>query len=278
MATIDVNGTTLYYEQRGDGPPLLFVSGALGDAGYWTDVADALADEYTVVTYDRRANSRSPRPENWTGTSVEEQADDAVALLEALDLAPAVVYGSSAGGIFLTNLALRRPDVLRGAIFHEPAYLAVTSVVGEVGGILEQLIGDGMAQGGPEKAVELFLRWVCGDDVYESFDPALRGRLLGNGDVMLGVEMEPMLAYLPAPEQLAAVATPSVVAVGVDQRDGSARGLWFVEASQWVADGLGVSLIDTPGRHVPQATHPQELVTLLRPILARLAASSPVTA
>jgi pimeloyl-ACP methyl ester carboxylesterase len=40
---------------------VLFISGATGDAGHWTKVADALAGEYTVLTYDRRANSRSLR-------------------------------------------------------------------------------------------------------------------------------------------------------------------------------------------------------------------------
>lgn len=268
MATINVNGTTLYYERRGDGPPLLFISGATGDAGHWTDVADALADDYTVITYDRRANSRSPRPENWTSTSVDEQADDAAALLEALGLTPAVVYGNSTGSIILTDLALRRPDLLRAAIFHEPAYLAVTSVAEEVNGILEQLIGEGMAQGGSGKAVELFLRWICDDEVYESFDLALRDRMLGNGDVLLGVEIEPIRSYLPSPERLAAVATPCIVAAGAGNRDRSPRGLWFVEASQWLAEGLGAPLIDTPGRHVPQASHPRELVETLRPILA----------
>ena len=61
-----------------------------------------------------------------------EQADDAVALLEALGLTPAMVYGNSAGSVILTDLALRRPDALRGAIFHEPAYAAVTSTGEEV--------------------------------------------------------------------------------------------------------------------------------------------------
>jgi pimeloyl-ACP methyl ester carboxylesterase len=62
MASIIVNDTTLYYERRGDGYALLFISGATGDAGHWTGVADTLANEHTVITYDRRGNSRSPRP------------------------------------------------------------------------------------------------------------------------------------------------------------------------------------------------------------------------
>lgn len=45
------NGAKLYYEKQGVGPALLFVSGSTGDAGNFTQVADLLADEFTVVTY-----------------------------------------------------------------------------------------------------------------------------------------------------------------------------------------------------------------------------------
>ena len=76
-----MNGTSLYYEVRGNGPPVLFVSGATGDAGHWAGAAAALADEFTVVTYDRRGNSRSPRPPGWNEAPLTEQADDAAALL-----------------------------------------------------------------------------------------------------------------------------------------------------------------------------------------------------
>ena len=62
-----------------------------------------LADEFTVLTYDRRGNSRSPRPADWTSTSVDQQATDAAELLMSLNLAPALVYGSSSGAIFANH-------------------------------------------------------------------------------------------------------------------------------------------------------------------------------
>lgn len=43
-------------------------------------------------------------------------------------------------------------------------------------------------------------------------------------------------------------------------------------ASQWLADGLRAPMVDTPGAHVPQATHPRALAETLRPILGKLAA------
>jgi hypothetical protein len=44
-----------------------------GDAGHHAEVADLLASEFTVVTYNRRGNSRGPRPQGWTATSIDEQ-------------------------------------------------------------------------------------------------------------------------------------------------------------------------------------------------------------
>ena len=82
MPTVAVNGAELYYEVRGTGPTVLLIMGATGDGGHFDRLADLLADEFTVMTYDRRGNGRSPAPAGWTTTSPEEQADDAAALLK----------------------------------------------------------------------------------------------------------------------------------------------------------------------------------------------------
>jgi pimeloyl-ACP methyl ester carboxylesterase len=110
MALVAVNGTELYHEVRGSGPPVLLIMGFTGDGGHFETLAELLADEFTVVTYDRRGNGRSPRPAGWVKTSPEEQADDAAALLAALDLGPAGVYGSSAGASFALCLTSAIPS------------------------------------------------------------------------------------------------------------------------------------------------------------------------
>ncbi len=57
--TAEVAGAELYYEVRGRGPAVLLIAGATGDAGHFEQAADVLASEHTVITYDRRGNSRS---------------------------------------------------------------------------------------------------------------------------------------------------------------------------------------------------------------------------
>jgi hypothetical protein len=49
----------LYCERRGSGPLLLLITGGMGDAGFYSSAADILANEFTVLNYDRRCNSRS---------------------------------------------------------------------------------------------------------------------------------------------------------------------------------------------------------------------------
>ncbi|NUT45670.1 MAG: alpha/beta fold hydrolase [Thermoactinospora sp.] len=81
MAIIDVNGASLHYEIQGFGPPLLLVMGASGDGGHFAPMARLLAEDFTVVSYDRRGNGRSPRPKGWPTTSYQQQPAVAVAAL-----------------------------------------------------------------------------------------------------------------------------------------------------------------------------------------------------
>jgi pimeloyl-ACP methyl ester carboxylesterase len=156
MPTVAVNGAELYHEVRGNGPPVLLIMGATGDGGHFDQLARLLADEFTVVSYDRRGNGRSPRPPGWVTTSPEEQADDAAALLGALGLAPAAVFGTSSGANFALALTIRHPAAVRGALLHEPVMTALTDDPAAMRGAAATLVRKGMQSGGPPAALERF--------------------------------------------------------------------------------------------------------------------------
>jgi acetyltransferase/esterase len=59
MSYFGVPGARLYYETRGTGPLLLLIADANGDANVFPPLADLLAANLTVVTYDRRGYTRS---------------------------------------------------------------------------------------------------------------------------------------------------------------------------------------------------------------------------
>src|SRR4051794_22504232 len=97
---VTVPGARLYTERAGNGPPLLLISGGGGDAGMYEDVVPLLAERYTVLTYDRRGNSRSRFTEPDAAVDVAAQAGDAVAILDHYGVDGAYVFGSSGGAIF----------------------------------------------------------------------------------------------------------------------------------------------------------------------------------
>lgn len=269
MTSIGADGAMLYYERRGDGPNLLFISGATGDAGHWTGVADTLANEYTVITYDRRGNSRSPRPPGWTSTTVDEQADDAAALLRGLDLAQAIVFGTSAGASIAANLAIRHPAVLRGVVFHEPVFQSGVTNAAAVRARRKALFEEGMAIGGISAATERFLLAVAGEETYASLDPELRERLLLNGDVLVNIEMTPFVEYEPTPAELASMRLPRLVTTGAGRPDPAAAGHWR-EAATHLASQLDTPLAELPGTHMAYLGQPRAFAEALRPHLDTL--------
>lgn len=116
-----VNGTTLYTEVRGTGPPVLIIAGGAEDAEGWRPVAERIVG-HTVVTYDRRGTLRSGRAD-WPGGGAAQHADDAAALLETLGLGRAIVLGGSSGGVIAVQLALRHSAAVRLVLAYEPGFL-----------------------------------------------------------------------------------------------------------------------------------------------------------
>lgn len=257
------NGTSLYYERQGIGPPVLFVAGSTGDAGNFTRTADLLADEFTVVTYDRRGNSRSPRPLGWTTTSVSEQADDAAGLIVALDLSPVVVFGASAGGLIALDLMMRHPHLLRAGILQEPSIFSVLPDPNAAPAPRRALVEEALRTKGPRGAVETLIRYPNDDSVLEALPPDVLARMLDNADTIIGIESPGFASWLPRSEDLALLRTPVVLMIAQDTLP------VYRQVMDWLAKQLQVEPITVPGRHAFYYYRPQDLADALRPILRR---------
>jgi len=120
MPRIAVNNTHLYYEDSGpkDHPALLLSHGLLWDTMLFHRQVAALQNDYRVVCYDHRGQGRSEIPAT-PSIAIETLFDDAVALIEALDLRPCHFGGLSMGGFVGLRLAIRRPDLLRSCTLIE---------------------------------------------------------------------------------------------------------------------------------------------------------------
>ncbi len=265
--TVKVNGTELYYQVRGSGPTVLLIHGTGLDSGCYDEVAEQLAGDVKVLTYDRRGYSRSPRPSGWDKTSIEEQADDAAWLLKATGTAPAVVFGSSSATLIALDLVLRHPDVVRGAILHEPSVYTCLpqDFVQEQFAGLNPVIEQAMASGGPRAAHRALYGVLAGEGGFESLvDAERRERWLTNSELMFGFEFPRMiLGYRPDPAAIAAVKVPVKV-----MRAGETLPI-NLAAAEWLALQVKTELVVATGAHLAYCTQPKEFAEELRRVLKR---------
>jgi pimeloyl-ACP methyl ester carboxylesterase len=109
-------GVTLNYEISGEGDPLLLVMGTSGSIALWGELIPRLAEQYQVIAFDNRGLGGSERG---TGEiSVASLAEDASALLTALDIPRAHVMGWSLGSAILQELALAHPEQVATAVMY----------------------------------------------------------------------------------------------------------------------------------------------------------------
>lgn len=109
-------GVTLNYEISGDGEPLLVIMGTSGSILLWGQLIPLLAEHHRVIAFDNRGLGGSERGEG--AISVASLAEDASALLTALEIPRAHVMGWSLGSAIVQELALAHPDQVATAVMY----------------------------------------------------------------------------------------------------------------------------------------------------------------
>lgn len=105
-----VNGTQIYYEVRGEGPPLVMLHGGVTPSEMFGVPLDAMAKHFKVIAIHARGHGLSKdTAAPWT---LEQDADDVAAVLRSLNIAKASVMGYSFGGGIALQFAFRHPDML----------------------------------------------------------------------------------------------------------------------------------------------------------------------
>lgn len=158
MEKVEGAGVELAYAARGEGPPVLVIHGIASDAAAWEPFAHALADRARVLVYDRRGYGASGRPEVYTGTTVEEQAQDAAAALVALTTSPAVVVGDGFGALVALDVVKRHRALVRAAVLSDPPLFAFVPEATERLAAERVTLEEALRDGGPEEAVAAWLR------------------------------------------------------------------------------------------------------------------------
>ena len=272
---VAVGGDELFYEVRGSGEPLLMIAPGGGDGWQYARVADLLSNHYRVIAYDRRANGRSTMngPQNFT---IQQQSDDAAAILKAVGEESAHVFGNSSGAVIALDLAIRHPERARVVVAHEAplprlhpraerwqtffADVYLTSFrFGPSWAALQFMLGAQL----PVRALIGATREVNAHRK-ASAEPYLSDRTAT--EVLTRWELLPVTNYLPDIEALKRSGVRLVVAVG---EWGLKKRAWYVEADKILAERVGCELKIFPGHHGGFLDQPEAFAAALRSALKR---------
>jgi pimeloyl-ACP methyl ester carboxylesterase len=217
MGFVEARGGNFYYEEHGEGPPILLIPPAGSTASTWGTLVSDLAGAGRVIAYDRRGYTRSGRA---IVRSAAEHTRDAVAVLEALEAAPAVLVGTSAGATIALDLAVRRPDLARAVVVHEAAWRALRHP--DVSGLGALARMQWLAwRGRHPQAAETLLRWVYsyrdGGSAWDAFPEAWRQTARENGRAVVADLKNSMGSY-PSGQDLATITAPVVCTYGSRSR------------------------------------------------------------
>ncbi|MFD0360787.1 alpha/beta fold hydrolase [Nocardia sp. GCM10030253] len=269
--TIKVPGATIFYEVRGSGPVLLMLAGSGGDAVIFDQIAEPLAEHFTVVAIDPRGYSHSTldNPERGDLTA-EVLSDDAYRILEHLTPAgeDAYVFGGSGGAAVALDLLARHPERIRLVIAHEPPLFGILPDAAEHRAFVEEVYQlfrtEGPAAAGARfvEGVGATMKGFPNPDDLPPRTAGLIRRILANVPLMMAHELRPITSYLPDEAALAAVSDRLVLGAG-----DLTRGKLSHLPAAALAANLGLPLTVFPGGHSGFTDEPAAFTQLMLDLL-----------
>jgi pimeloyl-ACP methyl ester carboxylesterase len=263
MSVLQVPGVRLYYELRGQGPLLLLIPGANGDATVFQSVADELSSVFTVVTYDRRGFTRSSTDvEVPIEQRLSTDADDARRLIEYCGDGPAHVFGTSSGAVVALRLVLDHPQAVRTAVVFEPAAMRLFPQ-GEQWIDFFHQVYDSYRRDGIEPAMRSF-REKTFPPVDHPIMAAARSaqaspHTITNATLWFESELRQYTSVTFDTDDLVRRAHQIVPAVGE-----ACRGYPNYSAAQHLGITIGREVLTLPGGHVGYASLPVDFAEVLR--------------
>lgn len=164
MPYCDVStGVRLYYEEFGEGEPVVFICGGQATHKLWGSQVAALAREFRTVTFDWRGTGSSDKPRS--GYTIETAASDVGALMDGLGIASATLVGHGLGSHLALLTADARPQAVNGLFLAAAAPWMSGERDGQVGGLPEDFLRFVTSQQGrsvpyPETCFELGDKWL----------------------------------------------------------------------------------------------------------------------
>ncbi|HET6501752.1 MAG TPA: alpha/beta hydrolase [Amycolatopsis sp.] len=116
---VEVGGLRTYYEEAGQGRPIVCIHAAGQDTLMYRHVTTGLSDSYRVISIDAPGHGKTLEPANGPFASISQHAEFNERLMAELGLERPIIVGCSMGGNMVLELASRRPGFYRGVVSSE---------------------------------------------------------------------------------------------------------------------------------------------------------------
>jgi pimeloyl-ACP methyl ester carboxylesterase len=270
---VTTEGDDLFYEVRGDGKPLLMIAPGGGDGWQYSFVAEILADEYRVITYDRRANARSTMntPQNF---EISQQSRDAVAVLRAVGETSAFIFGNSSGAVIALDMAKTQPQAVRALIAHEAPIPRVLPNASKWQRFFANVYATAFRFGSSLAALRFILgikvpvgQLIKATTTVNIHRKQSSERYISDSeasDFLVKQELLPVTNYLPDVERIKQNGVRVFIGSGKWAQE---KKTWLAQMAQILAEQLGCELVTFPGHHGSFMDMPDEFATTLRSVL-----------
>jgi pimeloyl-ACP methyl ester carboxylesterase len=146
MQIVEGAGVPLVVDVEGEGPDVLLLHGMGQTRHAWSPIPGT-----RTIAYDRRGYGDSGAPEPYRATTVAEQAEDALAVLQATEAGPVVAGAGDFAALIVLDLLMRHPDAVHAAVLIDPsAFPLVPTATEALSQEAEQLRADLADAGAPE--------------------------------------------------------------------------------------------------------------------------------
>jgi pimeloyl-ACP methyl ester carboxylesterase len=267
---LDVPGATIYYEVRGSGPLLALIGAPMGSSGF-AALADLMASQYTVLTYDPRGSEHSTVTDRTEITTPELLAEDVYQVLDSVSDEPAAIVGSSGGAVTGLALVTAQPERVSVLVAHEPPLVTLLSNAEEELAEVQEIYQTYL-RAGSEAAMRRFLLsiGVLGEEGARQFAalpepepvPAPAVPQTDN-DFFYANQIRATTSYRPDRKALSRASTRIVVGVGA-----ISAGQLAHRCGRALAEHLGLPATEFPGDHGGFAGEAPAFADRLREVLA----------
>jgi pimeloyl-ACP methyl ester carboxylesterase len=234
-------------------------------AAMFAPLADALAADHTVITYDPRGISHSAVDDLDQDSRPDQRGDDVAAILDAVGAESADVFGSSGGAVTGLALVARHPDRVRTLVAHEPPLLELLPDAAERRAEVDRIV-ETFHRHGHGAAFAMFMATAGFDLPTDQADHDLPNdpaeHELADGRWFFDHELRPTSRYVPDLAALKAGPTRVVVGIGAD----SGRLLTY-RTSMALAQLLDTAPVEFPGDHGGFLTEPGAFARRLAEVL-----------